>query len=154
MAAKKKISKKKTSKKKSKKKAIKKKAAGKKAFGRPTSYSDEILEKSNEYLEKYKELGDMIPSVEGLCAHIERARSTVYNWAEQNDKAEFLDILGKINEKQKRVLINGGLSGAFNSNITKLVLGKHGFHDRVDNTSSDGSMTPKTITRTVIDVKK
>ena len=31
---------------------------------------------------------------------------------------------------QRLVLLNKGLTGEFNSNITKLVLGKHGFHDK------------------------
>ena len=100
--------------------------------GRPSTYSKEIITKSLEYLERYQTVGDMIPSVEGLAHYIDRARSTIYFWAEQEDKKEFLDILDKINETQKKVLINKGLSGDFNSNITKLVLGKHGLSDKVE----------------------
>lgn len=98
--------------------------------GRPTAYSKEIIDKSKDYLENFADNGDVIPSVEGLAAYIGRARSTLYNWAEDENKKEFLDILESINEKQKRLLINKGLTSEFNSNITKLVLGKHGFSER------------------------
>ena len=48
---------------------------------------------------------------------------------------------------QQLTLINGGLNNTFNSAITKLVLGKHGFHDKMeqDISSSDGSMKPTII---------
>lgn len=103
--------------------------------GRPTTYGPEIVEQAREYLENYsEEHGDAIPSVEGLARAIDRARSTIYFWAEDETKVELLDILEEINEEQKRVLINKGLLNEFNSNITKLALGKHGFADKVEQT--------------------
>jgi len=42
----------------------------------------------------------------------------------------FSHILDNINKKQEQVLLKNGLNNQFNSNITKLVLGKHGYHDR------------------------
>lgn len=97
-------------------------------MARPTKYNNKILEKAEEYLTSWEDDGDMIPSVEGLALKINIARSTIYEW--DKEKPEFSDILQRINEKQKQTLINKGLSGAFNSNITKLVLGKHGFSDK------------------------
>ena len=43
--------------------------------------------------------------------------------------------------------MQNGLNNTFNSAITKLVLGKHGFHDKMeqDISSSDGSMKPTII---------
>lgn len=99
--------------------------------GRPTTYSQEIIDRSRQYLNEYEKVDDLIPSVEGLASYIERARSTIYDWANHEDKKEFSDILDEINETQKKVLINKGLSGDFNSNITKLVLGKHGLSERL-----------------------
>ena len=107
-------------------------------MARPTKYNKAILEKANEYIETYKELGHMIPSVEGLCIHIGIARSTVYKWAEEKDKKDFSDTLEQINEYQKFDLLNGGLSGQFNSNITKLALGNHGLSDKRELTGADG----------------
>ena len=54
------------------------------------------------------------------------------DWKNDPEKPEFSRILDKIMAKQQQVLINKGLTNEFNSNITKLVLGKHGFHDKVD----------------------
>lgn len=100
------------------------------AGGRPTTYTKEVVELANEYLTAWTGESDVIPSVEGLAAYIDRARSTLYEWAKDKDKKEFSDILAKINELQKRTLINKGLSGDFNSNIAKLVLGKHGMSEK------------------------
>ena len=57
-------------------------------------------------------------------------RSTLYAWAKDEDKKEFSDILERINTVQECVLVNNGLTGKFNSTITKFILGKHGYHDR------------------------
>ena len=131
MAAKKKISKKKA-KKKSKKKAAKKKTGKKNVIGRPTSYSISVLKKARRYITEYEDVKDMIPSVVGLVKFIGVSRATINRWRNEKGKEDFRDILDEINETQAQVLINKGLSGDFNSNITKLVLGKHGYHDKQD----------------------
>jgi len=105
--------------------------------GRPTTYSDAIVTKAKDYIYNYEEQGDVIPSHLGLCKYIERSKTCIYNWATHKDKSEFKDILEQINELQATVLVNKGLTGAFNSNITKLVLGKHGYHDKQE-LSGDG----------------
>jgi hypothetical protein len=108
--------------------------------GRPTTYTQELIEKAYAYLDEWKSLGDMIPSVEGLAEHIDRARSTIYKWDGEEDKPEISDTLARINELQKRILINNGLSGDFNSNITKLVLGNHGLSEKLqqEHTGANG----------------
>lgn len=122
------------------------------AGGRPTTYNQEMLDKCREYLDTYEELGEVIPSVVGLCRHIRRAKSTVYKWADEPDKEEFSDILKEIEEVQHIVLANSGLAGTFNPTITKLMLTKHGYSDRVENDlkSSDGSMSPQEIKVTIV----
>jgi len=116
------------------------------AAGRPTKYNQEMVDKSYEYIENYAKYDDMIPSIEGLAEALDLCRDTLYDWA-KDDKKEFSYILAKLLQKQQKVLINNGLSNTFNSAITKLVLGKHGFHDKVDTDlkSSDGSMKPTVI---------
>ncbi len=102
-------------------------------MARPTKYNKKIITDSLNYLKNYKkEHNDEIPSVVGLSAVLEITRETIYKWAKEEGKEAFSDILQKINATQQQVLINKGLSGDFNSNITKLVLGKHGFHDKQD----------------------
>lgn len=113
--------------------------------GRPTKYNQAILNDSNHYLENFEENGDVIPSIEGLSEHLEIARSTIYDWQKQEGKEEFSDILEKILAKQARILMNSGLKGDFNSAIVKLALGKHGYSDKTDLTSSDGTMSPKSF---------
>lgn len=103
--------------------------------GRPTDYSQEILDQSRDYIIFYKKHGDMIPSVAGLSSYLGIARSTIYDWASQEDKKEFSDILQHLLSEQERILLNKGLNGQFNPSITKLALGKHGYTDKADVTS-------------------
>lgn len=101
-------------------------------MARPTSYGPDVLEKAKEYLELYEELGDAVPSVAGLSLYLDRARSTIHKWATEDDKKEFSDILDNINATQEKVALSKGLKGDFNANLVKLLLGKHGYHDKVD----------------------
>lgn len=107
-------------------------------MGRPTDYTENMLRLARRYHVEYKDAGDEIPSVVGLAAYIGRARTTIHRWANEEGKEEFRDILDEINETQAQVLVNNGLNGKFNSNITKLVLGKHGYHDKQEHTGRDG----------------
>ena len=70
------------------------------------------------------------------------ARNSLTNFGEQD--AEFLSTLESIKAEQELLLISGGLGGDFNATIAKLMLTNHGYSDKaqVDNTSSDGSMSP------------
>ena len=108
--------------------------------GRPTDYTREMVQLARNYLTDYAKQGDMIPSVVGVAKYINRSRTCIYRWAGDENKKEFSDILENINEEQQQVLINKGLSSEFNSNITKLVLGKHGYHDKQD-VDTKGSFT-------------
>jgi len=60
-------------------------------------------------------------------------------WASEG-KGEFSDILEAINEKQELVTFNGSLLGDLNPTIAKLLLGKHGYHDKQD-TTTEGTMS-------------
>jgi hypothetical protein len=104
-------------------------------IGRPTDYGPGILELTRDYLSNYPNFGDAIPSIAGLSTFLKIARSTIYEWAKHEDKKEFSDILEDILSDQERTLINKGLKGEFNSTITKLALGKHGYKDNADVTS-------------------
>ncbi len=118
--------------------------------GRPTNYNDEILAKAKEYLTVWNvgEDPDVIPTVEGLSLFLGIARSTIYLWAKDKgfkdadtgiyhpQKQEFIDTLTDLEIKQKKILMNKGLTGDFNSNITKLVLGTHGISEKIHNEMS------------------
>lgn len=118
--------------------------------GRPTKYSDEVLEGAKDYLKNFRELGDMIPSVVGLADELCVTPKTLYNWSEKHP--DFLHMLERINSKQHRTLLSGGLSGEMNSNITKLVLAKHDYSDKTqtDVTSGGESIVPTGLQRTLV----
>jgi hypothetical protein len=101
------------------------------AGGRPTEYTAAIAKQAWDYLETYEsKYKDAIPSAVGLAAALNRAESTIYAW-DAPEKPEFSGILAAIKEKQQQVLLNKGLMGDFNAQITKLVLGKHGYQEKV-----------------------
>ena len=101
-------------------------------MARPTKYSAEILTQSEAYLENYESLGDVIPSVAGLAVNLRIARTTIYQWAKDDDKEEFAHILADILSKQEQVLFNKGLTNEFNATIVKLALGKHGYSEKTE----------------------
>ena len=100
-------------------------------MARPTKYTPELVQLAKEYIENYKEYDDAIQSIAGMACVLKVAETTLYDWAKQEEK-EFSNILAQCKTSQQRVLLNGGLNGDLNSNIVKLVLGKHGFHDKQD----------------------
>lgn len=109
--------------------------------GRPSKYNKDILEATKEYLLNFKKYGDEIPSIAGLAYYLNISRSTINDWRSQADKKEFSDILENILSQQERVLLNNGLNGTFNANITKLALGKHGYTDKADVTTDGNPIT-------------
>lgn len=115
--------------------------------GRPPTYGPDILDKAQDYLASFKELGDVVPSIAGLACFLGVTRETCRAWGNDPAKEEFSAILMDLMQRQERELLNGGLAGGFNAPITKMMLTKHGYSDRVetDHTSSDGSMTPQVV---------
>jgi len=118
--------------------------------GRPTKYNTALLEKAQHYLDNYGEYGDIIPSLAGLALVLGLSRETLRLWSKDEDKKEFFGILERINQKQECVLINNGLNGTFNSNIAKLVLGKHGYQDRQQ---QEGTQVQVIINRDRVEVE-
>lgn len=113
--------------------------------GRPTKYTPELLEAAWAYLDNYEEAGDLVPTVVGLALSIGITKTTCYAWAKEEGKEEFSNLLTRVENMQERKLVFGGLSGEYNPAITKMMMTKHGYSDKIeqDHTSSDGSMTPK-----------
>ncbi|MGH1427435.1 MAG: terminase small subunit [Arenicella sp.] len=132
--------------------------------GQPTKYNKDMQALADEYIDKiveviaedgkpvkvfaFQEDGSVIPSVEGLAEYLSVARRTLYNWAEIH--TEFLHTLERIEEKQKRITLNKGLIGTFNSTIAKLVLANHGMHDKVDQEHTGRGGGPIKVQESVI----
>jgi len=59
----------------------------------------------------------------------------------------------RVESTQERKLVTGGLEGKYNPAITKMMLTKHGYSDKVEqaHTSPDGSMSPTRIEITAPD---
>lgn len=95
--------------------------------GRPTKYTPELVAKAWDYIDNYAP--HVIPSAIGMSMVLNVDESTLYAWAKDEDK-EFSQILAKCKSAQHFTLIEKGLTGDFNSNIVKLVLGKHGYSDK------------------------
>ena len=118
----------------------KKKHAG----GAPSKYTPELLEKAWEYLASWRELEDPVPMLCGLASHCEITKECVSRWRKDERKAEFDQICARVELEQERQLIAKGLTRATDSGLTKLMLMRHGYsdHQKVDLSSSDGSMSP------------
>ena len=109
------------------------------AIGRPTLLDEKMLEKAKHYLvDGFREIENLVPSTAGLCCYLGVSKSAVYVWSEDTEanrkdpiRREFMDTLEAIQTKQEMMLANGGLSGAYNSTITKLMLANHGYSDSV-----------------------
>jgi len=113
--------------------------------GRPTEYTPELAQKARDYLSDDAEInyishGHAIPSIVGMCRILKRGKSTLYDWAKNKDH-EFSDILAESNEFQELVTINGTLRNELNAQIGKLVLGKHGYHEKTDTTLANADGT-------------
>ena len=114
--------------------------------GRPSKLTDALIEKAAKYANSdYMTQSEVIPTIEGLAVYLDVSRSTIYNWKTEN--RDFLDILDGLMARQAKELFSNGLTGDFNPTITKLILTKHGYSDRVeqDVTSSDGALAPTSI---------
>ncbi len=132
--------------------------------GRPTLYNQEILVKTQEYIdmcgdeidEYHKTRGDKsntydrvvkvnLPTIEGLAVYLGINKDTIYTW--RKEYKDFSDLIDKLLDKQARELINKGLSGDYNPTIAKVLLTKHGYREGIDsdnkNTIQISGLTPE-----------
>jgi hypothetical protein len=119
------------------------------AGGRPTDYSEEIIQKSKDYIAscedeltsvisgqsdsftKYEQkLKVKIPTIEGLALYLKITRTSLYLW--EKEHVEFSYILEELRQKQADRLFSNGLSGDYNSTIAKVLLTKHGYTDKTE----------------------
>jgi len=119
--------------------------------GRPPKYSKALEAKALVYVEGGWKERDAIPSHVGLSSLLDVRRETLYAWA-KDEKKNFSNILAKCNAEQERVLLNMGLIGEYNSNIVKLVLGKHGYNEKPQEEELEAE--PLEININVVDASK
>lgn len=122
--------------------------------GRPSllDNKEKLISDTLDYIANHAEYDDLVPSTAGLAFFLGAGKSTVYDLAKKDQ--DFSDTLSILQSKQERMLVSGGLSNQMNATITKLMMCNHGYSEKVDNTSSDGSMTPKSFTPADYDAAK
>lgn len=104
--------------------------------GRPSKWSEELEHKAWDYANgDWQEAGHAFPSLVGLASYLNLNRTMLYSWKDSG-KGQISDILDKINTEQQQVAWKNGLTGEYNPMLVKLLLGKHGYHDKQDNTHS------------------
>lgn len=113
------------------------------SVGRPTKYNNEMQKKAERYVYEWDQR-DTVPSRVGLCCFLGIDKTTSYEW--ERAHPAFSNTCKAIDTLQERVALNNGISGKFNSTITKLLLSNHGYSERFEqsHTSPDGSMRPPT----------
>jgi hypothetical protein len=110
----------------------------KRKVGRPTLCTPELVQMAKDYLDGgwKNEEDHNFPSVLGLAIYLQVSRAVLYKWAAEGNQ-EFIDILARANELGEFILVQKGVDGKFNSAITKLVLGKHGYSEKIENTNKN-----------------
>ena len=113
-------------------------------MGRPTKYNEDIQVKADEYLTKWKELKEAVPTVAGLSLYIDTPKQTMYDWGKKFP--DFSYTLGKVQVTQEFTLVNKGLKNEINANIGKFMMYNHGYKEKTeqDLMSSDGSLKQPT----------
>ena len=111
------------------------------AGGAPTKYRPAMIDKVKEYLQTC-EHEKALPSIVGLSVVLGVARRSLEGWKVLSHKdldekkypmfEEFLHMLRRVSDAQLIALLQNGLNQTWNSTIVKLVLAKHGYHDKVE----------------------
>lgn len=129
---------------------------------RPTKYTEDMIDKVEDYLaECVDEVYDYVksetewsrsrgrsreqkikvklPTIEWFALYLGVNKTSIYEWKEKNE--EFSNALEKINQEQRKRLLDNGLNWTYNPMIAKLVLSaNHGMKETTvqEQTGKDG----------------
>lgn len=99
--------------------------------GRPSKYSKALQAKADKYVECFADLGDVLPTIEGLAIHLNLHRDTIDAWKNDPKKPAFSDTIENLMQRQKKLLLEKGLLSEYNATMAKLGLSaNHGMHDK------------------------
>ena len=124
------------------------------AVGRPSELTEEVIKRALVYLcDGFLDVNQVVPTVAGLACYLGKSRNRMYEWAKISQ--EFRDILEGIATTQESLLVNGGLRGDFNAPVTKMMLTKHGYSDKIEQDVTSNGQTvgqaPTTIKLVIAD---
>lgn len=119
-------------------------------MARPTKLTQQLIDKAAAYLGETKMGGQYfgdLPTVAGLAIFMDVARSSIYEWSEQDTPLgkEFSDTLERILATQQYMLQGKSLKGEYNPTIAKMLLNvNHGMVEKTktDITTNDQSLNP------------
>lgn len=107
---------------------------------------EEVLKKLGEYIKEtggadeneiigangnakvYKKV--KLPSKTGFARYLGIGSTTLNRWINKHPALE--EAMQHVIDAREEKLISNGLGGQYNSNITKLILTKHGYSDKID----------------------
>ena len=75
----------------------------------------------------HEQCGQTLPTLAGLAVYLGISKPTLKRWLADNDKIELQETVNMMLAKQEVQLIQMGLSGESNTNITRLLLSTHGY---------------------------
>lgn len=135
-------------------------AAKKSNVGRPTLYDESMLERAKEYILFFQTAGkedienhtEVIPTMSGLAMFLGVSKRVLYLWRDANQ--DFMHTLEGLQDTQETLLLNNGLRGRFNPQISKLALANHGYSDKPVIDEKDEQATPVQIVVNVQDARK
>jgi len=95
-------------------------------MSRPSKYSEEYIDKLLSYFDVQlytvkngkKEVNPM-PTFEGFCFDNRVNHQTLLNWCKEHPK--FLEAYNACKQKQKQMIMQGGMLGAYNAQFTIFV---------------------------------
>lgn len=97
-----------------------------KGFGTNSKWDQDTCTKSYEYINGgYDELGDALPSVEGLANCLGVSRNTLYKW--KDTKPAFREVMEAMETGHTRVTMNKACNGDIPSNLGMMLLSRQGY---------------------------
>lgn len=113
--------------------------------GRPTLYTNELDQAAKDYVNGgYEENDHPFPSIVGMAVVLNIAKSTLYQWAE-DERGDISDTLDKCQDFQEVKVLHGSITNQLNPTISKLVLANFGYHDKQDTTLGGNTENPLTL---------
>ncbi len=122
-------------------------------LGRPTKYSEEMLQKTQEYINECEDKYEIVPvdgdekqtrtihkvnlpTIEGLAYNLKVNKTTIYEWCKSHE--DFSNVIDDLMAKQAKMLVSKGLSGDYSQVIAKVLLTKHGYREGLEHTGKEG----------------